>query len=242
MHREVSTSSAECQLWFDRGLAFCYGFHHEEAVRCFERAAAADPRCAMAHWGKAYALGPNYNATEMPPEACRAAFDSVARARQLQAGSGEVERALIAALAARYPLPEAIDRKGPDRAYADAMRKLHERYPNDADVAACTAEAIMQLRPWQLWSHAGEPAPEVAEIRSVLEGGLARWPDHPALCHLYIHAMEAGPEVARALPAARRLETLTPGLGHSGAHAEPHLHLDRSLPRRGARQSAGRRL
>ena len=59
--RPVSTTSAEAQLWFDRGLVWCYGFNHEEAVRCFGRAAELDPGCAMAHWGIAYAIGPNYN-------------------------------------------------------------------------------------------------------------------------------------------------------------------------------------
>ena len=59
--RPISTSSADAQAWFDRGLVWSYGFNHEEAVRCFERAAEADPACAMAHWGVAYAIGPNYN-------------------------------------------------------------------------------------------------------------------------------------------------------------------------------------
>jgi tetratricopeptide (TPR) repeat protein len=59
--RPVTTRSPEAQTWFDRGLTWCYGFHHEEAIACFERALAADPDCAIAHWGIAYAIGPNYN-------------------------------------------------------------------------------------------------------------------------------------------------------------------------------------
>lgn len=59
--RPVTTSSPEAQLWFDRGLLWTYGFNHEEAVFCFKQAAEADPKCAMAYWGVAYALGPNYN-------------------------------------------------------------------------------------------------------------------------------------------------------------------------------------
>jgi tetratricopeptide (TPR) repeat protein len=104
------------------------------------------------------------------------------------------------------------------------MRKVYAQHPDDADVAALTAEALMQLRPWKLWSPEGVPAPELAEIRRVLEGALARWPEHPALCHLYIHAMEAGPEVERALPYARNLEDLTPGLGHL-IHMPSHIYV-----------------
>src|SRR5258708_13575795 len=59
--RPVTTTSAQAQTWFTRGLVWAYAFNHEEAAACFERAAEADPGCAMAHWGLAYALGPNYN-------------------------------------------------------------------------------------------------------------------------------------------------------------------------------------
>jgi hypothetical protein len=116
------------------------------------------------------------------------------------------------------------DRAPLDRAYADAMREVRANHPGDADICALTGEAVMQLRPWELWSPEGEPAPETAEIREILEGGLARWPYHPALCHFYIHAMEAGPEVERAIPAARRLENLTPGLGHL-VHMPSHAYI-----------------
>ena len=59
--RKVTTASADAQRWFDRGLNWCFGYHHEEAVACFEKALETDPNCAMAHWGVAYAVGPNYN-------------------------------------------------------------------------------------------------------------------------------------------------------------------------------------
>lgn len=221
VHREVTTGVPAAQLWFDRGLGLCYGFNHEEAVRCFERAAEADPGCAMAYWGHAYALGPNYNSPTIDSAANAAAQAAVDRARELREGCTPAERALIDALDARYG---DADRAELDRAYADAMRAAHDAHPDDADVAALRAEAVMQLRPWALWSPEGEPAPELPEIRSVLEAGLERWPEHPALCHLYIHAMEAGPEVARALPAARTLEDLTPGLGHL-VHMPSHVYV-----------------
>jgi tetratricopeptide (TPR) repeat protein len=224
VHRTVTTDSAEAQLWFDRGLGLCFGFNHEEAVRCFEKAAAADPGCAMAHWGKAYALGPNYNDAVPTPKANEAAHAAIERAMAALDYETPVEEALVAALRKRCAWPMPTDRAPLDRAYADAMREVRANHPGDADICALTGEAVMQLRPWELWSPEGEPAPETAEIREILEGGLARWPYHPALCHFYIHAMEAGPEVERAIPAARRLENLTPGLGHL-VHMPSHAYI-----------------
>src|SRR6476646_2151652 len=57
----ISTRNKTAKLWFDRALSWCYGYNHDQAVRCFKAAAKADPQCAMAQWGIAYAAGPNYN-------------------------------------------------------------------------------------------------------------------------------------------------------------------------------------
>jgi tetratricopeptide (TPR) repeat protein len=221
--RRVSTHSPEAQLWFDRGLALNFGFNHEEAIACFERAAELDPELAMAHWGKAYALGTNYNSPAMTPEASQAAYEALQQALARLEGASPVERDLVLALRARYAWPAPDDRAELERAYAAAMRQVHAAHPDDPEVTALLAEALMQVRPWKLWSHEGVPAPELPEIRRVLEAGLARWPDHPALCHLYIHAMEASPEVELALPYARRLERLVPGAGHL-VHMPSHIY------------------
>lgn len=223
VHREVTTSSPEAQTWFDRGLGLAYGFNHEEAVVCFEQAAAADPQCAMCYWGKAYALGPNYNNMEMTEEASQAADEAIRSALAHLEQATDIERTLIEALRTRYAWPVPEDRTGLNRAYADAMREVWATHPDDADVAALTAESVMLLRPWKLWSHEGEPAPETPEVRRILESGMARWPKHPALAHLYIHTMEAGPEARAALPAAEGLEGLTPGLGHL-IHMPSHIY------------------
>ena len=221
--RPVSTESADAQLWFDRGLGLTYGFNHEEALACFERAAELDPELAMAWWGKAYALGTNYNSPTMTEEASRAAWEALQEALARLDHASPVERDLILALRARYAWPAPADRAPLEAAYAQAMREVRAAHPFDADVTALTAEALMQQRPWKLWSHDGVPAPETSEIVTVLEQGLARWPDHPALCHLYIHAVEASPQVAAALPAADRLGRLVPGLGHL-VHMPSHIY------------------
>lgn len=224
VHREITTSSPEAQQWFDRGLGLAYGFNHEEAIACFERAAEADPDCAMCYWGKAYALGPNYNDVEMPPEKSQAAYDAAQQAVARIDGATDAEKALIEALQARYAWPAPEDRRPLEEAYAEAMRKVFAAYPEDGDVAALTGEAIMMLRPWKLWTPEGEPAPETPEIREVLEAGLKVAPKHPGLAHFYIHTMEAGPEADRAIPVARALEGLTPGLGHL-IHMPSHIYV-----------------
>ncbi len=235
--RAVTTASAEAQLWFDRGLVWCYGFHHEEAVRCFERAIEADPACAMAHWGIAYALGPNYNKpweafdeSELA-EGVRRAHAAVRSAAEHGAGAAPVERALISALATRYPAASPVEDCAPwNDAYAIAMRAVYAEFPDDLDVAALFAEALMNRTPWQLWDIvSGAPAEgaETLEILAVLEraiaadaaSGCAR---HPGVLHFYVHAMEMSPHPERALHAADVLRDLVPDSGHL-RHMATHI-------------------
>ncbi|MDH6605305.1 tetratricopeptide (TPR) repeat protein [Streptomyces sp. SAI-208] len=235
--RPVSTDSAEAQLWFDRGLVWTYAFHHEEAVACFEKAAAADPDCAMAHWGIAYALGPNYNKPweffddrdlARTVERTHAAVESAHEKAAVRATV--VERALIGALRARYPQAEpAEDCAVWNPPYADSMRAVHELAPDDADVAALYADALMNLTPWQLWDlRTGEPAAgaRTREARAVLERSLAgaTGRTHPGVLHLYVHLMEMSPTPELALPVADRLRGLVPDAGHL-LHMPSHLEV-----------------
>jgi tetratricopeptide (TPR) repeat protein len=233
--RTVTTASPEAQLWFDRGLVWCYGFHNEEAVRCFQRAAEADPGCAMAHWGIAYALGPNYNKPWEAFDQLELA-DVVARAHAAVRSAAEhavsaspLERALIEALSKRYPaaLP-ADDCSVWIDAYAGAMRRVYAEFADDPDVAALFAEALMQRTPWQLWDiEAGTPADgaDTLEILAVLERAMDEGsgrPLHPGVLHFYVHAMEMSPHPERALHAADALRDLVPDSGHL-RHMATHI-------------------
>ncbi|KOV75733.1 hypothetical protein ADL01_17235 [Streptomyces sp. NRRL WC-3618] len=232
--RPVTTSSAEAQRWFDRGLVWTYGFHHEEAVACFEAAAAADPDCAMAHWGIAYALGPNYNkpwaffAGEDLTRTVARTHAAVELARRKAAGATPVEQALIAALRARYPQGEAVeDCSVWNEPYADSMRTVYELAPDDLDIAALYADALMNLTPWQLWDvRSGEPAEGARTLaaKTVLERAIATdaGSRHPGLLHLYLHLMEMSCAPETALPAADRLRGLVPDAGHL-LHMPTHL-------------------
>ena len=223
-HRTITTRSAQAQHDFDQGLLLCYGFDHEQATRRFQHALELDPACASAWWGIALAAGPNINNPTMDDETSKAAFDAVQQARALAGGASEVERALIEALARRYVWPAPADRKALDVAYADAMREVWRRFPHDADVGALFSEALMDLRPWDLWTPAGAPQPETPEILGALEAVLAFAPDHPGANHNNIHSREASPHPELALASADRLRTRVPGASHL-VHMPAHIDI-----------------
>lgn len=232
--RPVTTSSADAQLWFDRGLVWTYAFHHEEAVACFEKAVEADPECAMAYWGIAYALGPNYNKPweffdgEELAQTVERTHAAVERAHEKAPRATPVEQALIGALRARYPQSEAVeDCSVWNEPYADAMRVVYELAPDDLDIATLHADAQMNLTPWQLWDlKTGQPAEgaRTTEARAVLESALATDAGvrHPGVLHLYIHLMEMSPAPEQALTVADRLRGLVPDAGHL-LHMPSHL-------------------
>jgi len=222
-HHTVTTSSEAAQKYFDQGLRLIYGFNHDEAERAFRQAARLDPRCAMAWWGVAYALGPNYNLS-MNPEQNAKAVDAVQKAQSLQSNASEPERAYIAAIATRYSADPNAGRSGLDAAYGRAMKELSQKYPEDNDAAVLYAESLMDLKPWQLWTSDGKPAEGTEEIVRVLEQVLARDPNHPGANHYYIHAIEASPAPQKAVASANRLKSLVPGAGHL-VHMPAHVFI-----------------
>jgi tetratricopeptide (TPR) repeat protein len=224
VHREVSTRSAVAQRYFDQGLTFCWGFNHEEAIRSFQEAARQDPNCAMAYWGMALAAGPNINNPAMDDSTTKAAVEAVKEAERKAGRATPVEKDLIAALTKRYAYPPPEDRKALDQAYADAMREVWKKYPQDPDVGALFAEALMDLRPWDLWSPAGEPRPETPEVLATIEAVLALAPQHVGANHYQVHACEASPDPGKALPSADLLRTLVPGAGHL-VHMPAHIDI-----------------
>ncbi len=218
----VTTKSQRAQLFFNQGINLSYGFNHAEAGRAFGEAARLDPDCAMAYWGQALVLGPNINAP-MPPEDEPKAYELVQKALELKPKASERERAYIDALARRYSgKPE--DRKARDLAYADAMREVRKHYPDDLEAATLSAEALMDLRPWDYWTREGLAYPGTDEIVSVLESVMKRNPQHPGALHFYIHAIEPTKSPQRAEDAADTLISLMPGAGHI-VHMPAHIFM-----------------
>ena len=235
--RPVTTDSEQAQIWFDRGLNWTFAFNHEEAITCYEKALEHDANCAMAYWGIAYAHGPNYNLTwgkmNEPMRVARlgAAYEATQKALALLDRVSPPEQALIRALEARYPAPEPpADVKVMEvwnDAYADAMRAVYRQFPDDLDIAAFFAEAMMDRTPWRMWDlNTGQPAEraDTVEATDVLERALenpaAR--KHPGVLHLYVHLMEMSPHPERALRAGDWLRNLVPDGGHL-THMPTHI-------------------
>ncbi|KAF9889539.1 hypothetical protein FE257_007249 [Aspergillus nanangensis] len=235
-HRPVSSNSPQAQLWFDRGLIWTYGFNHEEAAACFSQAIDHDPGCAMAFWGLAYTLGPNYNKPWQffdPHEletTVQRTHRAINTARENATTAKPVESALIEALRHRYPQEQPpADSSLWNQAYADAMASVYKRFPDDLDVAALYADSMMNLTPWELWDlRTGNPSPKArtVEIKSVLDRALAQDGGlrHPGLLHLYIHLMEMSGAPETALTAADYLRGLVPDSGHLN-HMPTHLDI-----------------
>jgi tetratricopeptide (TPR) repeat protein len=220
----VSTTSAEAQKFFDQGVILVYGFNHDEAARSFRRAAELDPRMAMAHWGVALALGPNYNQTSISGAKMKEALEAVRRGLALAARAPEHERAYLEALAKRFSDAGDADQRALSTSYSEAMRELARRYPDDAEAATLYADSLMILNAWKLWGSDGRPAAGTEEIVSTLEAVLRRHPEHVGAHHLYIHAVEASPHPEWALTSAERLGGLTPAAGHL-VHMPAHIYM-----------------
>ncbi len=218
----ITTAEAATQRYFDQGLRLLYAFNHAESERAFREAERRDSSCAMCAWGVAMALGPNINAP-MDSAAGVAAYAAIQRARGALDRETEAERGLVEALAQRYaPVPPA-DRAALDSAYARAMSALATRMPGDIEAQVLAADALMNLSPWNYWTKEGQARPATNEILSRLEASMAKNPNHPGACHLFIHAVEAR-EPAKAVACAERLAELMPGAGHI-VHMPGHIYI-----------------
>ena len=224
-HHAITTKNPEAQKYFDQGLAFLYGFNHDEAARYFRRASELDPAAPMPYWGLALSIGPNYNDVEVSETRAASTYDAVKKALERVPNASLAEGDYVRALAKRYASADPkSDWKKLHLDYSNAMRELVKKYPDDLDAATMFAESLMMLRPWQLWTADGKPAPGTEELVAVLESVLRRDPDHPGANHFYIHAVEASPNLERAIPSAMRLLTMMPAAGHL-VHMPGHIFL-----------------
>jgi tetratricopeptide (TPR) repeat protein len=219
----VTTQVPRAQQFFNQGLRLLYGFNHAEAQRAFREAARLDPELAMAHWGEAMTLAPNLNAP-MSAENGRLAYQAVQAARRHAASASRREQMLIDALTERFAAEPPADRAALDRAYAAAMARVAEAFPQDPDVQTFYSDAVMNTMPWDYWQKDGSPKPETATLLARLESVMAAHPKHPGAHHYYIHAVEASSNPDRALPSADVLGSLMPAAGHM-VHMPAHIYL-----------------
>src|SRR5499427_3742285 len=224
LHHPVSTKNPEAQQFFDQGLRLIYAFNHDEAARSFRKATELDPKLAIAYWGVAEAVGPNYND---PADDARfqQAHDAIQKAVDLSGDAWPSERAYITAMAKRFPAdPKNSNLKKAAEEYHDEMREVVKNYPDDLDAATLFAESGMNLHPWGLWELDGTPREGTEEIVTTLESVIKRDPNHLGAIHYYIHAVEASKSPERALAGANRLAALAPAAGHI-VHMPAHVYI-----------------
>jgi tetratricopeptide (TPR) repeat protein len=218
---KVTIASERAQLFINQGLNLAYGFNHAEAFRAFAEAARLDPQAPMAYWGQAWVLGPNINAPMNPDDEPKA-YELVRKAMSLRSRGTPREQAYIEALAARYT-GKADDRKAADKAFADAMEKVVQQFPDDLDAATIYAESLMDLRPWDYWTRDGKPQDGTEKLVAALESVIKRHQNHPGALHYWIHVWEPTDTPERAEAEADRLITLMPGAGHV-VHMPGHIY------------------
>ncbi|MFN2439741.1 MAG: hypothetical protein ABR503_11120 [Chitinophagaceae bacterium] len=219
---KIATANDSAQFYFNQGINMYYGFHIIEALASFKKAAKFDADNALIWWAQALAYGPNIN--DVGYTAAADALVAVQNATRLSANSSAIEKALISAMSKRYSADSTQTREKLNQDYVDAMAALYKQFPNQPDVSALYADALMLQHPWDLWNTNGTPKSWTPLIRSVLEKLLRQTPNHPGANHYYIHVMEPSPFAAYALPSADRLGRLTPGLSHM-VHMPSHIYL-----------------
>ncbi|CAG7986862.1 unnamed protein product [Penicillium olsonii] len=234
----ITTASADAQIWFNRGLTWVYAFNHVEGAYCFEQAIAHDPACAMAYWGLAYAVGPNYN---KPWEkfdlgdlhtSVRRGYNASREAKKHASNATPLEQALVEAIQFRFLSDQpAKDYPALNKGYAEAMKVAYDKFGQDLDVATLYADALMNMTPWALWDlFTGKPNPKAPtmETEAVLERALAQVEDgayqNPGLLHLYIHFIEMSPNPELGINPADQLRDLVPDAGHL-LHMPTHLDI-----------------
>ena len=220
----ITTKNKLVQQYFNQGMALAYAFNHAEAARSFHYATKLDPNCAMAYFGFAYVLGPNYNAG-MEPDNYERAYTAIQKAKSLSDNGTKKEKQFIEALSKRYAPEAPEDRSELDLDYSKTLKTLYETYPDDSEIATLYAESMMNLHPWDLFDKAGNAKPWTPEILVLLENLIKKKPKHPGAHHFYIHAVEMSNTPERSDASAKVFDDgLVPGSGHL-LHMPSHTYI-----------------
>lgn len=219
---DITTSSDDAARFFNQGAIMANAFNHLEAARSFREAARLDSTCAMAYWGLAYVLGPNYNTNGNLGDK-KEILRAVDLAKHYSSNVKPWEKALIDAIAKKFPNDSDVT---DENKYAEAMRYVYTGFPDNDFVVTLFAESLMNLHAWDLYTKkGGEPKPWTPEIVEALEKAMEINPNNPLANHLYIHAVEAASDVEKGLESANRLKHLVPGAGHL-VHMPSHIYIN----------------
>jgi tetratricopeptide (TPR) repeat protein len=229
---KINTRSDSAQIYFNQGINLYYGFHIIEALPSFKKALRFDSGSAMLYWAVALSYGPNIN--DYGYTASPEALSALSNAKLYIKNASSKEKELIQAMASHYSADSTMPRATLNQHYADQMKDLYIKYPDDAEIGTLYADALMNLHPWDFWEKDGSPKPWTPELIRVLENVIKNYPDHPGANHYYIHVMEASPFASKANPSADKLAGLTPGLAHM-VHMPSHIYIRTGAYEKGRR-------
>lgn len=220
---KVTTHSEYSQLFFNQGVIMANGFNHAEAERSFRESIRQDSTFAMGYWGIAYVLGPNYNSGGQNMGAINDIKNAVKNAVKFSENSTPWEKAVIKAISIKFPEDSVATN---DVGFSASMKEAYSQFPENDFVATLYAESIMNLHAWNFYEKkGGAPQPWTPELIEVLEKAISTNQNNPLANHLYLHTIEAGPDVEKALPSAERLKTLVPSAGHL-VHMPSHIYIN----------------
>ena len=220
---KITTKNEQAQTFFNQGLRLTYAFNHAEAHRSFMEASRLDPTSAMTYWGQAYALGPNIN-DPLPLEDRKIKTnEAMAKAKSLASDATPKEKALINALTTRYSEDLTKDVAELNVTYMNAMAKVLEQFPEDAEIQVLYAAAVMNTVPWNYWDENGNPSPNIPEAKAALEKAMELNPNNPGAHHYYIHMVEL-PKPDLGVASADKLGSLMPAAGHI-VHMPSHIYI-----------------
>ena len=223
LHFPISTKNERAQAFFNQGVKLSYAFNHAEGHRSFMEAARLDPNAAMAHWGIAFALGPNINDPLPTEERKNKINEAMVKAKRLASKRSKKEQALIEALSARYSEDLTKDVAALNMNYMIAMTKVVKTYPKDANIQILYAASVMNTVPWNYWDKEGNPSPNIKEAKAALESAMEIEPENPGGHHYYIHMVEL-PYPDMGVASADKLASLMPGAGHI-VHMPSHIYI-----------------
>lgn len=210
-----TSGSAAAQPHFIRGVLLMHSFEYDDAREAFIEAQAADPNFAMAYWGEAMTF--NHAVWQRTsPELAKAALDKLAptaEARRAKTPT-EKEKDWLGAVERLYGSGDKLAR---DLAYAGAMKQMLDKYPNDDEVRAFYALALLGT------SHGGRDFAIYMRAAALAEQVYARNPRHPGAAHYLIHAYDDPIHAPLGLRYADAYAKIAPAASHA-LHMPSHIY------------------
>jgi hypothetical protein len=210
-----TTCSSDVQPTIEKGLALLHSFQYKESEQTFTEAATQDPKCAMAHWGKAMAR--YHELWDFPNDkTLTEARKDIEQAQKLRSTSPR-EKGFIAAAAAFFQKKSKMSHADRTKAYSAALEKFYAENPGDSEIGSFYALSLVSL--------ADEDVDTTANLKkaiSILDPLLKQYPDHPGIAHYLIHAADRPELASQGLEAARRYAAIAPDSSHA-LHMPSHI-------------------